>query len=332
MHSVATGSFQRLSSLEALWNAWLKCRQGKRRQPRIAAFERNADQHLIRLEYALERGYYRPQSYRLKIVQDPKTRLIAAPPIRDRVLQQSLIGEIGPYYERSFIDHSYACLHGRGPHRAALKYLQWMRKYRYRLALDIRRYFASIQHAALYELFARRLRDPLTLALINQLLEAGGEVYQSQLAIDALDLQKHPVPPGCGLPLGGYLSHWSGDLYLNGLDHFVKRKLKIKAFQRYMDDFGLFDNDRERLEDAREAIREWLQRERGLALNPKRQLVLPTTQPCTYLGFRISRSGLAPGPKAKRRLKQRLRDVDSIGTHRLVRSLRSYQGVWSTIG
>ena len=46
----------------------------------------------------------------------------------------------------------------------------------------------------------------------------------------------------------GYLN------FLDGLDHFVKRELKIPGYERYMDDFVLFDNDKARLLDARAAI------------------------------------------------------------------------------
>ncbi len=312
--------------------AWLLCSRGKRRQPHMATFDLDADTHIIRLYRSLHHGFYRPAPYRLSVVRDPKTRLIAAPAIVDRIVQQALLNEIAPTYERGFIDQSYACCRGRGPHRAVLQYLSWTRRYRYRLSLDVHRYFASIHHETLYELFARRLQDSRTLDLIARMLAAGGQVYQSPLAVAALKLQDDPVPPGCGLPLGGYLSHWSGGLYLDGLDHYVKRVLKLLAYLRYMDDFTLFGDDRAALEEARETIREWLRSERRLELNPHRQAVQPTAQPSTYLGFRVSQAGLLPGPKAKRRLRQRLHNADTLGPDRLARSLRAYRGVLLTIG
>jgi hypothetical protein len=335
MRSVPSGSFERLSSLESLWYAWLRCRRGKRRRPSMAAFDLDADNHLIRLYRALRGGAYRPSPYHLSLVRDPKLRLIAAPAISDRVLQNALLADIGPTYERGFIDQSYACRTGRGPHRAVLQYLGWTRDYRYRLTLDIHHYFATVRHDILYALFEHRLRDARTLKLITQLLEAGGQVYQSPLALETFEMTGDRPPPGCGLSLGGYLSHWSGGLYLDGLDHYVKRTLKIAAYQRYMDDFTLFGNDRVLLEEAREAIREWLRQERQLELNPRRQRVQPTAQPSTYLGFRVSQAGLSPGPKAKRRLKRRLREAEARGVKGLkglVRGLRAYRGVLLTIG
>ncbi len=323
MRSVRRGSHQRIASFQALWQAWLDCRRGKRRRPRIAAFDLEADRHLLRLRDDLAAGRYHPAPYHLAIERDPKTRLIAAPAVRDRVLQQALLTEIGPAYERGFSDRHFACGHGRGPHRAALRHLGWMRRHRHRLVLDVHHYFASVDLARLGALFAHRLRDADTLALVRTLLAAGGAVYQTPLARRICG----PVPPGRGLPLGGHLSHWSGALYLDALDHLVQRRLKPGAYLRYMDDFVLFDDDPGRLAEAREAIADWLLAERGLALKHPAAPVLCNRQPASFLGFRISRAGLLPGPKMKRRLRQRLRNADSLGAARLARGLTAYRGV-----
>ena len=192
MRRVPAGSFERLSSAGALWAAWMDFRRGKRRHPNVASFELDADRAIFALQRRLASGGYRPSPYRLKLVRDPKTRLIASSPVGDRVVQTALVNEIGPAYERSFIDQSYACRTGRGPHRAVLAYLQATRRHRYRLSLDIRRYFASIDHARLLGLFARRLHDRDTLALLALLLRAGGQVYRSPLAVQALGAEPTP--------------------------------------------------------------------------------------------------------------------------------------------
>ena len=307
--------------------AWLRYCRDKRRRQRVALFDIRADRHVCRLHRQLRNGQYRPGRYTVWVIRDPKTRVVAAPAMADRVVQRALLDEIGPVYERSFIEHSYAVGTGRGPQRAVLAYLKWLRRYRYRLSLDIRRYFLSIHHDTLVELFERRLRDARTVWLIREMIAAGGQVYRRPVAIQALGLEQEPVPTGCGLPLGGYLSHWSGGLYLDGLDHFVKRRLRIPGYLRYMDDFSLFGDDAAGLERAREEIRGWLGSERHLALKGRRDGVQPTSQPSTFLGFRVSRAGVLPGPKARRRLRARLRAAESLGPRRLERSLRSYRGM-----
>ncbi len=239
----------------------------------------------------------------------------------------ALLNEIGPHYERRYIEHSYTGGCGRGPHRAVLCFLGWMRRYRYRLALDIRRYFPSIHHPTLCRLLFRHLRDERSRALIEQLLAAGGAVYRTPLAIQVLELDRYPLAGDGGLPLGSYLSQWAGTFYLDGLDHFVKRELKVLAYLRYMDDFVLFDDHPDRLEAARAAIAEWLAAERRLELNPKRWDVVPTTHPGIFLGYRVSRAGITPSRKLRRSLERRLHRAAEQGYEPLVSSLKSYKGL-----
>jgi hypothetical protein len=327
MRSIPAGSYERLITLEALWRAYTACRRSKRRQPRMAAFELDADRHLCALQRDLAAGRYQPDPWQLRVIHDPKSRLIAAPSIRDRVVHRALLDEIGPYYERSFIDHSYTGGYGRGPQRAVLRYLGWVRRYRYRLYLDIRRYFLSIHHPTLCQLLFRQLRDDRCQALIRQLLEAGGAVYRTSLAASVLELKSNPLNPDCGLPLGSYLSQWCGTFYLNGLDHFIKRELKVKGYLRYMDDFVLFADDPAALLEARAAIVAWLAQERRLELNPKRWQVSPTTEPDIFLGYRISPAGISPSRKLRRSLEQRLCQAADRGYESLVRSIHSYRGL-----
>jgi len=328
MRSVPAGSFDRLSDLAMLWRAYLRCRRGKRRTPVVARFDLDADLHIAALQRELRSGRYAPGPYRLRVIRDPKLRLIAAAPLRDRVIHQAVIGELGPHYERSFSEHSFACGTGRGPHRALLQYLRLTRQHRFRVSLDVKRYFPSIRHQILLALLRHRLRDEKTLALLEQIIRAGGSVYRSALAVRALGLDQDPLPPDCGLAIGSYVSQWSGALYLDGLDHYVKRTLKIPGYLRYMDDFSLFADDRARLLGAREAIREWLFRERGLVLGRRRWEVMDAREPSRFVGYRISRAGTAPGPKVKRRLKKRLRAAAERGPDALARSLASYRGVF----
>ena len=115
------------------------------------------------------------------------------------------------------------------------------------------------------------------------------------------------------MALGSYLSQWCGTFYLDGLDHFVKRELKIEGYLRYMDDSVLFGDDRARLVDARAAVAEWLRREGRLELNPKRGDVVPNTHAGTFLGYRVSRSGITPSRKLCRSMQGRLRTAANKG-------------------
>jgi hypothetical protein len=325
MRSVPAGSFQRLSAPEALWSAWRACRRGKRRRPTIAAFDLDADRLLLALSRGLERGEYRPSPWRLRVIEDPKLRLIAAPAIPDRVVHHALLAEIGPTYERRLIQHSYTVGDGRGPHRAVLQFLQWQRDFGFRLHLDIAGYFQNVDHRVLRGLVFPGLSDADTRRLIDQILCSGESVYRQPLARRVLG-DRRPGP-GTGLPLGSWFSQWCGTFYLDGLDHFVKRELKIPGYLRYMDDLVLFADERDRLSEARAAIGDWLATERRLALNPKHLEVVPNRAPAVFLGYRISPAGIGPSRKLRRRMKGRLRQAAMRGEDAMIRSIHSYRGL-----
>lgn len=325
MRSVPAGSFQRLSSFEALWRAWQLCRQGKRRRPTIAAFDLDADRRLLALGRALRAGSYRPSGWRLRLIQDPKPRLIAAPAVIDRVVHHALLAQVGPCYERSFIEHSYTAGRGRGPHRAVLTHLAWQRRYGYRLHLDIAGYFMNIDHGCLRRLLFHRLADPDTRRLIDRVLKSGARVYRQPLARELFGAQT--PGPGQGLPLGSWFSQWCGTFYLDGLDHHVKRELGMPGYLRYMDDLVLFADDRAALTAARADIADWLWRERRLRLNPKRLQVLSNHEPAVVLGYRVSRAGITASRKLRRRLVRRLDVAARKGDQALLRTIRSYRGL-----
>jgi hypothetical protein len=118
--------------------------------------------------------------------------------------------------------------------------------------------------------------------LIQLLLASGGAVYRTPLVVQVLELERYPMDDACGLALRSYLSQWCGTFYLDGLDHFVKRELKIQGYLHYMDDLVLFSDDRSQLVKARAVIAAWLAEERQLRLHPKRWDILPNTHPSIF--------------------------------------------------
>lgn len=234
---------------------------------------------------------------------------------------------IGGHFTRSCIASHFTCGPGGGAHAAALPFLAANRHYRWRLHLDIRRYFPSISHPILEHLLAPATEHPDLGQLIRQILDSGDSVYRSNAARQVLPADALPLPPRTGLPLGSYFSQWSGGWYLNGLDHYVKRELKLPGYLRYMDDFVLFDHDRQRLSDAQPAIRDWLARERALSLNPRHRQIEPSHHPAVFVGWRISRAGLAPSRRLRRRLRARLAAAARQGPAALQRTLSAYRGL-----
>ena len=75
-------------------------------------------------------------------------------------------------------------------------------------------------------------------------------------------------PDEVGLGLGSQISQIMELLVLNGLDHFIKERLHIKYYIRYMDDFILIHPDKNYLKYCLTEINKKII-ELGLELNKK---------------------------------------------------------------
>lgn len=320
--------FEQVVALPNLWGGWRDFRRGKRSRPSVLAFEADADRHIVRLAEDLAAGGYRPGAYRLLLLHEPKRRVVAAAPIGDRVVHHAVHRVLAPRLDTGLIDESYACLPGRGTHRALLAFLASLRRHRFVLHLDIRHYFLSIDRGILLAIMARRIKDPRFLELLATIAHSGEGIYRRPQIVDFLGLPVGFPPPGCGLPIGNLTSQWWGNHYLSGLDHFIKRELKVSSYQRYMDDLVCFGDSHKELESHRERIAAWLWSERRLRLKRPNASVRETTRRLTYLGARVSRAGIAPRAETLQRLARRIVELALHGDDSSIQpSLASYRGV-----
>jgi len=163
--------------------------------------------------------------------------------------------------------------------------------------------------------------------LIDQIISSGGAVYQSALAQELLGL----CAIDRGLPIGTWFSQWSGALYLDGLDHLIKRKLKIPGYLRYGDDLALFHESPKPLRMALEKISTWLERERGLKLNPKHGVVEPSRRACNFLGCRVSPHGVRLSRRQWKQIRRKLRKAKVRGPEAFERTAASYQGMLQSV-
>lgn len=309
-----------------LWDAWKDFRHGKRRRPDVAVFAVDAPTRVLALSRSLRSGRWRPGTYRLLYITDPKRRVIAAASVPDRVVHHAIHRCLAPWWNRRFIHHSYACLEGRGVHRALLAFQRAQARHRWLLHLDVRRFFYSIDRARLRRILFDRLPEPELRALLSRVLGSGGELYRSPEVAAWLGWEQ-PGQRGRGLPIGNLTSQWWGNVYLDGLDHHVCRVLGIGAYLRYMDDFVLFADSRGLLEERRRQVAGWLEQHRGLRLKDPDAPVRSAHAPTLFLGHRVTRRNIRPGPKARGRLPARL------GGHaddpaKLEAVIRSYAALW----
>jgi len=235
---------------------------------------------------------------------------------------------LGPRFNPSLIAGTFACLDGRGSHRAILFYLRHLRAHPYAVHLDIRTYYPSVDHGILRELLAPRIRDPRVVALLDRLLASNWRLYRQGdvRSFFGLGPLSRCVRPH-GLPIGNLTSQWWGNLYLDGLDHFIKRKLKVTGYLRYMDDLVCFGESRAYLKRCKAEIQAWVQDHRRLRLNERKAHILPAGVVRNWLGYRVTRAGVDLGPKAVKRFRANLPRIMSAGLPKLKRALAAWRGM-----
>ena len=300
--------FEAVASFPALSAAAKRAAAGKHAKPGATAFLANQEKEMLRLERELRSGRYRPGRYRTIEIFDPKHRVVSAAPFRDRVVHHALCAVVEPLFERGFIFDSYANRKGKGTHRAVARYERFRNRFRYVLRCDIYRFFPAIDHEILKCDLRRRIGCPQTLWLADRIIDASNPQEPVDVYYPADGLFT-PWERRRGLPIGNLTSQFFANVYLDGLDHFCKEVLRARGYLRYVDDFALFHDDQDVLEEWRRRISRYLEGRR-LRLHPHKTLVMPSAEPATFLGFVLMPGGRRRLPEDNvRRFRNRLRGL-----------------------
>ena len=88
------------------------------------------------------------------------------------------------------------------------------------------------------------------------------------------------------MPLGNLTSQFFANVYLNELDYFIKHELKAKYYLRYVDDFIILHSSKERLEEWKNKIQEFLKDSLKLELHPDKSKIISLSIGIDFVGFR----------------------------------------------
>ncbi len=275
-------------SLPRLLELAHKAARGKRRSPEVAAFMLDPLPLLCRLGEELDRRSYRSGKPRPFIIHEPKRRLIAALPFRDRVVQHLLIDASMPALEGWFAPQSYACRLGRGTHRALRRACELHRCFPWLLRLDIAKFFPSIDHQVLLEVVLPKTPADLCW-LAERIVRASGPCERVLFHFPGDELLA-PLERRRGLPIGNLTSQVWANAVLTPIDHLVASHLGIGTFVRYCDDILIYAQSRTELEAAWRAIEQRCHQLR-LRLHPSKCRLHRTSEPVSFLGFVIERRG-----------------------------------------
>lgn len=251
-------NYQEIFTFQHLYQAYKMCLKGKRHKQEAIDFSLALSPSLWSLYYELIYHTYQVSGYHEFKIFDPKERMIQAISFRDRVVQHCIVDNyLIPLFTKRFIYDNVACQIDKGTslaHKRIRVFLcQYFKKHGkkgYVVKLDIHKYFESIDHDVLKALLTKMVPDQQALRLLF-------------VIIDSYNFQSNK-----GLPMGNQTSQYFALLYLNSLDHFIKEKLQVKYYLRYMDDMLLLVNSKQKASECYRQIKEVIESKK-LSLNPK---------------------------------------------------------------
>lgn len=266
--------FNECFAFEALWDSMWKCKRGKMKKKSVANFVVHGPFEVLKLEEQYADSSYHPRKPKTITVTYPKVRHCSSIHIRDRIMQRSANDNyIYPRMTRSFIYDNMACQKGKGTVKAMNRFETLLHRYYVNngnsnagldYQFDITKYYQSMRHDIARECFLKHL---------------------DQSAVDkCFEWLNYQYPGDIGYEPGSQMVQILGISVPDDIDHKIKERLTVDEYERYMDDFNTLGNDKNKLEENREAI-EYYYRDKGFELSKKKTKVFPINRGIKYLGF-----------------------------------------------
>ncbi len=233
-------------------------------------FKENLEANLHVLQTQLNDGTYKHGKYSTFKVYEPKERNISSLPFRDRVVQHAINNIINPIFEKTFYSFSYACRKEKGTH-TGVKHTQSKIRYLskkgevYYLKMDFSKYFHSINRDILLKEIRNKISDKQVMNILEQFIDEDK-----------------------GVPIGNLLSQLFANIYGHIFDRFIKTKLMVKYYFRYMDDTVILSNDKNELIRYKKQLEIFINL--YMKLKFSKWYINNISKPLNFLGYRISAS------------------------------------------
>lgn len=274
MPKTIRNEYDKYLTFENLMRAHQKSRKGKNYRDNIIKFNLKQEEYIMYLYNELKNLTYKHGNYREFYVKEPKLRKIEASKYIDRVVHTWYVESfLKNTFMKQFLPTSYACVEGKGMHRAALDVQKGMRKCKskygnyYILKMDIAKFFPSINKDVLFNIMKKKIKDKKVLWLTKEI------IYSKK------DSE--------GIPIGNYTSQIFANIYLNEIDQYIKNILKVKFYYRYMDDSIILVEHKSEAKEILEKIKRYLEENLKLKLNSKTN-IFKSTQGVNFCGYKIN--------------------------------------------
>ncbi len=261
-----------ICSMDNLKAAHKNAKKGKGWYQEVKQVDSNPEYYLGLLQNMLINKTYHTSEYQTfyKTEGNKKRLIYKLPYFPDRICQWAVLQVIEPILLRNFTADTYSAIPGRGIHLCFYRLQEAMQKdvkgSQYCLKIDAKQYYPSIDHAILKEKYRRLFKDDDLLWLLDEVIDS--------------------TPGEAGIPIGNYLSQYSGNFYLSAFDHWIKEVKGVKHYFRYMDDIVILHESKEYLHRLRKEIDEYFHTKLKLTIKENWQVFPTFKRGLDYVGYR----------------------------------------------
>ena len=332
--------YNKITDIDVIMNMYDKViHRNMKNKNKLEKFDNYYSENIVNIKEILMQKNYIPDNYNIFLISEPKYRIIMGQEIKDKVINHLVTRYfIIPYFDKTFIDSNVATRIGKGTHYG----LKLFKKYYnnmsinydifYILKFDISKFFYTLDHDIIKNLIQRKIKDKDVLKIIYNIIDSTDEEYVNK-KIETLKNNKvnklleqgystyspiikeiRNIPTykkGKGFPIGNMTSQIFGILYLNEIDHFIKEKIKIKYYIRYMDDGILMHHDKEYLKKCLFQIQRMLEKYH-IKFNTNKTKIYCNTEKIEFLGFKFFKKKkiiMKVRNQTKRRFKRKMKKI-----------------------
>ena len=264
--------YSKIYDMNNLKLAHRNARKGKGWYKEVKMVDADEEHYLKLLQKMLINKTYKTSEYETFLKTDglKQREIYKLPYFPDRICQWAIIQVIEPILINNFTKDTYSAIPRRGIHLVKKRLDAAIQNdvpgTQYTLKLDVKKYYPSINHDILKAKYRRIFKDDDLLWLLDEIIGS--------------------TPGDTGIPIGNYLSQYSGNFYLSAFDHWIKEVKKVKYYFRYTDDIVIFGNTKEELHQLKHEIEEYFITELKVTIKENWQVFPTFIRGVDYVGYR----------------------------------------------
>lgn len=302
--------FNSICSMDNLYRAYQNAKSGKGWYKEVKQIEKRPFYYLAGLQYMLKNHLFKTSEYEIFILNEGKKKrdVYKLPFFPDRIAQWAILQVIEPFLVANMTADTYSAIPGKGIQPIVndlrgyyktkrvdgKKKSVWVpsilltdeKNTRYCYKIDLHHYYQSINHEVLKQKFRKVFKDPELLWLLDEIADSINTATEEDLIELSLSGEIE-VDPNTGIPIGNYMSQYSGNFYLSSFDHWVKEELHVKHYYRYMDDVVIFASSKEELHEIHRKVTAYTRDYLHLNIKGNYQIFPTKVRGVDFVGYRF---------------------------------------------